>query len=156
MQEHGLMNTIVKGSNQHGFTIIEVMIAVTVFAIGILAVAAMQIGAVNGNTAAGTLTDATMIAQNRMEQLMSLNYTNVSLNDTDGDGTAGLNDTAVPAGSDGSSQYTGSTSVRYNIFWNIAVNSPVTNSKQIRVIVQWRQKGRTRSVTLNSVKALSQ
>lgn len=148
-----MSTSIIKIKDQYGFTLIEIMIAVTVFAIGILAVAAMQIESVRGNSLASGLTEATMAAQSRMEQLMSLNYNDPILSDADNDGTGGLNDTVSP---DGTSQYTGTTSAIYNVFWNIAVNSPVNNTKQIRVIVQWTQNGRSRTVILNSVKSLTE
>ncbi len=153
------MNKRVKRKNQCGFTLIEIMIAITIFAIGILAVAAMQIGAVKGNSSASGLTEATMAAQNRMEQLMSLNYNNPILSDADNDGIGGLNDTVPPdtaSSADGTSQYTGATSAVYNVFWNVAVNSPVNNTKQIRVIVKWTQNGGSRTVILNSVKSLTE
>ena len=149
------MNKSIKIRGQCGFTLIEVMIAVTVFAIGILAVGLMQIRAVKGNSSASGLTEATTAAQNQMEQLMALNYNDLMLSDTDGDGTGGLND-VPPAAADASDVYIGSIGITYNIFWNIAVNSPVSNTKQIRVIVQWTQNGSARTVTLNLVKSLTE
>ncbi len=144
------MNTLFENNNENGFTIIEVMIAIVVFAIGILAVAVMQLGAVKGNSGASRLTEATVTAQNQMEQLMSLDYTDPKLSDVDNDKVAGLNDVTNP---DGTLQVTNSASGIYNVFWNVAVDSPVKDSKQIRVIVRWQQNGKVRTVTLNSVKS---
>lgn len=146
------MNKNVKRKDQCGFTLIEIMIAMTVFAIGILAVGTMQISAVKGNSYASGLTEAIAVAQNQMEQLMSLDDNDSKLKDTDNDGVAGLNDASAGSSDGMVASYTGPTGISYNIFWNIAVNSIVTNAKQIRVIVQWRQNGNTRNVTFDSVR----
>ncbi len=146
------MNKSVKRKDQCGFTLIEIMIAMAVFAIGILAVGTMQISAVKGNSSASGLTDAIVVAQNQMEELMSLDDNDSKLKDTDNDGAAGLNDASAGSSDGMAAPYTGSTGISYNIFWNIAVNSTVTNAKQIRVIVQWRQNGNTRSVSIDSVR----
>ena len=58
-----------------GFTILEVLIAISVFAIGFLAVAAMQITANKSTRRAAEFTEATAIASDRMERLMTLPYT---------------------------------------------------------------------------------
>lgn len=60
--------------HQAGFTLIEVMIALAIFAIGILAVAAMQINAVKQNSGSRMQTEATAVAEQLMEQLMALPY----------------------------------------------------------------------------------
>ena len=127
------MNNIIP-KNQTGFTLIEVMIAITILAIGILGVAKMQISAMQGNSYASGLTEATSFAQNKMEELASLAYTDTDL-------------------SDGSQTDSGATGIQYNISWNIAVNDPAPNAKHIKVIVQWQQKGTTRQVILDRIKA---
>ena len=59
---------------QAGFTLIEVMIALSIFAIGILAVSAMQITAINQNSGSRMQTEATAVAEQLMERLMALPY----------------------------------------------------------------------------------
>jgi len=56
------MNTSHFG-NEYGFSLIEVMIALTVFAIGLLAVATLQITSVHGNSLANQMTIASNLAQ---------------------------------------------------------------------------------------------
>jgi len=136
-------------TNQQGFTLIEILIAITIFSIGILAVATMQVSAIKGNSFANGLTEAVTLAQDKMEELMSLDYgDNDLLDDIAPNGVAGLAETA---NADGSNPGQG-TNARYNVFWNIADNTPFTHTKTISVITTWTEEGRERRVTLNWVK----
>ena len=62
-----------------GFTLIEVMIAMVIFSIGILGVAALQSGSIRGNTSARGVTDIAVIATDRLEMLRSLPYNDPAL-----------------------------------------------------------------------------
>ena len=62
--------------NSKGFTLIEVLIVMAIFSIGILAVAAMQITSITGNASARRITEATALAENQIEELMRLDYDN--------------------------------------------------------------------------------
>ena len=136
--------------NQRGFSLIEILIAITVFAIGILAVGKMQIAAIKGNSFANDLTEATTLAQDRMEKLIGLFYTDPLNNDTNGNGKAGLDNTNAAADyNDPNNPVDG----RYNIFWNIARNCPISNTKEIRVIISWTDKGAQKRVSITSMKA---
>ena len=70
-------------NDSRGLTLIEVLIAISVFAIGILAVAAMQITANKSTRRAVEITEATAIASDRMERVMALSYTDSSLDPGD-------------------------------------------------------------------------
>ena len=163
MQEHGLMNKIIQ-KNQNGFTLIEVLIGMTVFAIGILGVAAMQLSAIKGNSYSSHLSEASTISQDKIENFISLNYNDPVFNDDDGDGTNkdadndgiddtnnnfGLDDTNNP---DETNQSNGVTGVQYTTFCNIAVDQPIQNTKTIRTITTWTEKGATKTVTINYIK----
>ncbi len=63
---------------QGGYSIIEVMISLAIFAIGILSVATLQIAATNGNTTARKCSEASEIAQGQIESLMAMPYANVA------------------------------------------------------------------------------
>ena len=123
-----------QAGNQNGFTLIEALIAMTVFSIGILAVITMQTSSVNGNAKARYITEAVNYASDRMETLLGTDYTTIT--DTAGTnaGVAGLNDGGINAATtaDGSAV---STDGNYNIYWNVADNTPASKSKTIRVIV---------------------
>jgi type IV pilus modification protein PilV len=61
----------VKGAvfTERGFTLLEILIAVSIFAIGVLAVASMQVSAIRGNRLGSEVTQATILAQDKLEEL---------------------------------------------------------------------------------------
>ena len=111
---------------EKGFTLIEVLFAIAILAFGLLAVASMQGGAIQGNFFASGKTEAVTWAQDRMEKLMALPYANI-----------------VSGGP--------ITQGNYDISWVVNAGS-VTNSKLIRVTVTPRIRGVGQQVELNCVK----
>ena len=67
-----------KKRNQGGFTILEVLIAVSVFSFALLALAQMQIMAIQTNATSQQRTTAITLAQDKMEILKRLPYTQIS------------------------------------------------------------------------------
>lgn len=57
--------------NEKGFTLVELLVALTIMAIGILAVVQMQIVALKSNSIANRLSVATSLAQEVMEDIQS-------------------------------------------------------------------------------------
>ena len=148
-----------KEKNQEGFTLVEILIAIAILAFGLLAVATMQVRAIKTNAIASGISQGLTLGQAKVEELMNLSYGHSDLLDPDGDGTGqdvdddgfdddggnfGLDDTITADGSDANGRYT--------IYWNIAVDEPVTSSKTIRVIVNWAEKGINKNVKLDFVK----
>jgi type IV pilus assembly protein PilV len=66
--------------NKKGFTLIEVMIGLVILAIGLLAIAGMQMTAVRGNFSSKNLTQASYVAQERLEFLRGLSFNDALLN----------------------------------------------------------------------------
>jgi len=118
--------------NPGGFTILEVLIAMAIFAIGILGVAKMQLSAVSGNSSARGMTEAATVGQQQIERLMALPYDDIL--DTNGDGVAGLDEIAAPDDSR-------VVDTVYNVLWNVADDQPIQGAKKIRVIVRWQSSG---------------
>ena len=83
-----------------GFTLIEVMIALTIFSIGLLAVYSMQLSSIKGNTLARASTENVNAAAAKAEYLMSLPYDHADLSDADADVTVATVHTAAQ-GADG-------------------------------------------------------
>ena len=147
--------------NNKGFTLLEVLIAMAIFAIGILGVAKMQIAATSGSTSSRGVTEAATVGHQQMEMLLALDYDNALLTDTDGDGTNqdadndGVDDGGNDFGLDDTAGADQSTTIAafYNVFWNIAVDEPVTDAKKIRLFVQWQTSGNEqKEIVFNVVK----
>ena len=146
--------------SEKGFTILEVMIAMAIFAIGILGVAQMQIQAVNANSYSRTSTEAATFAQGQVEKLLVLPYDHADLVDTDGNGTNqdgddnGTDDNGgdFGLGDIGAAADQTMTNGIYNFSWNIAINEPETDLKRIRMIVQWQDASRKKQIVLDAIK----
>jgi len=96
---------------QDGFTMIEIMIAITVFAIGITAINMLQTTSIKGNSAARWITGRTNWATYKMEELEQNDYA------TTDNGTANSTDTA------------------YTATWTVQNNTPITGTKTITMTV---------------------
>jgi len=60
---------IKKKTKNRGFTLIELMVALTILSMGLLAIAKMQIFGIQSNTHGNMVTIATILAQDRLEQI---------------------------------------------------------------------------------------
>ena len=81
------MKILQRPRNQKGFTLLELLIAISFLAISLLAVAGLQTTAIHSNSIANRLSAATSIAQQIMEELTArriddpiLNSTNTNIN----------------------------------------------------------------------------
>ena len=122
---------IKKSQKDQGFTLIEVLIAITIFAVGLLAVAAMQISAINVNSTAGQITTRITWAQDKLEELMALPYSDPWIEDL-GDPPSGMD-------SDGNAHQE-TTSDDYIISWTVTDDTPISGTKLITVAVTGRGK----------------
>jgi prepilin-type N-terminal cleavage/methylation domain-containing protein len=59
--------------SQQGYSLVEVLVAILLLTVGLLALAKMQTGAVASNTVGNQLTQATFLAQDKLEELRLLN-----------------------------------------------------------------------------------
>ncbi len=60
---------------QDGFSLVEVLVALTILAVGLLALALLQTTAIKGNALASKSTIATQLAQDRLEQFRHTAWT---------------------------------------------------------------------------------
>ena len=105
---------------ENGFTLIEVLIALTIFAVGMLAVAAMQNSAIKMNSTAGKLTHLATWGMDKIEELSALPYADPSL--------------------DSSGNPHQEVSGEYTVSWTVIDDNPMTNTKNITVTVIGRGK----------------
>jgi type IV pilus assembly protein PilV len=122
-----------KVSGEKGFSILEILIAISIFAIGLLAVASLLITASSGNRVGNAYSTATMLAQRQIETLKSADIASPTL-------VAGVYaDLNNPINENG---------LNGGIFtrsWTIVGNTPL--SRQISVTVAWNN----RSVVMSTV-----
>ena len=104
-----------------GFTLIEVLITLAIFSIGILAVAAMQMTSTKGNASSRRITEATALAETQIERLIQLPYNHDDLNPAN-------NPHGGPQGA-------------YTVNWNASIvdldADGADDSKTIDVTVSW-------------------
>ena len=120
--------------NENGFTMIEILIAISIFAIGMLAVASMQVSGIHGNATANVLTGAAAWAADSMEALLVRPYNHIDLD---------------PAGN----PHSGGTQGRYTISWRVTADDVMENTKTIMVNVSYSDRGKPRNVSLTYYKA---
>jgi prepilin-type N-terminal cleavage/methylation domain-containing protein len=129
-----------------GFTLLEVIMAVSILTIGLLAVASMQVSAMRGNSMSMEYSESTEQVQDRVEKLLGINL--ASLIDTDGDGAAGLSNTGA-----GADYNPATTDPKYTIYYNVAENwaggKAVSKVNTIRVIAVWQDRGKTRTYSFD-------
>jgi len=118
-----------KLKKEGGFTLIEVLIAITIFAVGLLAVAAMQNSAILMNSSAGKLTNLSTWGMDKIEELSALPYNDPWLE------TAGN-----PPGNDSAGNTHQEVSGDYTISWTVIDDNPLTSTKNISVTVTGRGK----------------
>ncbi len=64
-------------NNDNGFTLIEVLIAIVILSVGLLGMASLTVGIINGNKFSNDLTTATTLAQDKMEEIRGTSYSSV-------------------------------------------------------------------------------
>lgn len=122
-----LSKVLLRSSNSSGFTLIELTIALFLFAIGMLAVTLMCLMSIHGNSLANRMTQANFLAQSKMEELLSVPIMS-TLDALDGELVTGLNGSGFSGG--GYSRSVDITTVAANpdTRW-ITVTSSWTDSK---------------------------
>jgi len=108
-----------------GLSIIEVVFAISIFAIGILAVTTLSISAVNSNASSRRITDATALAEDRLERLAALPYDDIK--SPDEDDTVGA----------------------YRVNWVVKENDMLDKTKTITVTVECPKGWKNTKVTIS-------
>lgn len=105
--------TLARLSSSSGVSLIELMVSLVIFSIGILAIVAMTMMSIKGSSLVNRMTEANMLAQAKMEELLLQDVTTISpSSDTPGS---------------------------YTRTWLVEPNSAVSgdNSQWITVTVDW-------------------
>ena len=121
-------------AREGGFTLLEVIVAISILTFGLLAVASMQSAAIRGNQLGYRVTEGSTLAQDRVEWLFAQPYTNLSAVSGAGQQAVPL---ATPAG------YTINYQVQPHGAWNALI---------ITVTVSLQERGATRTTRLSVVR----
>lgn len=109
-----------------GFSLVEIMVAMTFLAIGLLAIAQLIPTGLKGVTEARVRTNAVQNSQRIVDDLRATDYDSLdagTFSETDG---------------------------RYSTTWTITDNSPVTGSKRVDVVSTWGPDANPRTVTMST------
>jgi type IV pilus assembly protein PilV len=106
---------------QSGFTLIEVMIALIILAVGLLALMTMQIVSIKANAFSSEMTYAAMLGQSKLEAVRNMNYDDVVAADP----AAYSIDPTLTKG------------VKYTIERQVQNDTPATDMKTVTLIVNW-------------------
>ena len=127
-----------------GFTLLEVSIAIAVFAIGMLGLSAMQLHAMRSSGSGRHSTQAAAIAQSQMEQLQRLRWTDLT--------TTGGAFTAPTSVSNLVQAAATETEMAYQVAWRVT-DVQVGWPRSLDVRVSWDEPNRpNRSVVLSSLR----
>jgi len=145
------MTNAIKPRPQDGFSLLEVLISIGIFSIGILGSSVLLINTIKGNSVSLRLSTATQIASTQIEEIMLMDY--ASLIDGDKDGFGGLDDAAnLTADGWHLNLKGGGVGERYNLYWNVAEDWPVPETKTVRVIVTWHGGNRDKRTVFDFVR----
>jgi len=118
-------------NNEKGVTIIEILMAMCILAVGILAVVAMQTASARGNSTSSMSTGGLIFAVNQLETLMDRSWTHADLD-------SGNNPHSVSQG-------------QYTITWNITDDGVINNTKTINMTVTWSNWGLQKRISVQHV-----
>lgn len=123
-----------KANTAGGFTLIEVLVALAIFAIGFLAIASLQATYIGDNASARLQTEATSMAVQVIEQLRILPFDHADMDPA-------ANPHQPPAGS----------TAGYNVRWVVADNSPVNNTKTVYITVSPQNRVSGKPVRIRTI-----
>jgi type IV pilus assembly protein PilV len=117
-------------SIEEGFTLVEIMIALIVLSVGLVALAGLQVSAIRGNAFSKRMTTAVSIANARIEQIKNTPYANI--------------------------QSESSTKViqsNMNFARQVTVinDSPLPNTKTVNVTVTWSEGSKSHSTPITTI-----
>jgi type IV pilus assembly protein PilV len=152
---------------ESGFTLLEVLVGISILAVGMLAVAQMQVTSIKGIDKSDQSAIALNLAQREMERIIDMDYGDSRLNDTNDEDLYSTVNTDYQDCVDS----TGATidpgggecldvHLAYNLIYNLENNTTViapaifpANYREVVVMVQWKRKGKTYTRTLTFLKS---
>ncbi|MBP2683272.1 MAG: putative rane protein [Deltaproteobacteria bacterium] len=129
-----------KLQRQEGFSLIEVLVALVILAVGLLGLALFQTTAIKGNAIASKWTVATELAQDRLEKFRHVGsdntaWSSIVSSNAAGFGAGGPVYTSLPGAAGDNTSVRGTT---YYRVWSVTNNTPTL--KTITVWCCWRDE----------------
>lgn len=137
------MSQQIKHRVDKGFSMVELLVALTIFSIGLLALAGMQFTAIKGNSSAHSLTALTALADGLAEDLLSLNGDNTVVATSSGSATSWPTSFASPGTPqqwdiDGAGLCTAT--------YQVTADAPITGVSTIEIVVTSPSRTLTKQV----------
>lgn len=123
--------TLIK--DQKGFTLVEVFLAILIFLLGFLPLVRLEVASISGNSYAQKLTQATVHAQSKMEELLSMDFATLA---------AAANTPQTVSDNIG---------VTYTINWS-STQIVANELMAITVTAAWTDKDGAHGISLSSIK----
>ena len=145
-----IKNQEIKDSS--GFTLIEVMIALSILAIGLLGLSVLQISGIKNNSLAYASTQAHHLLETHMEMIIHSDYHAPGISDVSNNSSRLDSITQVDhynTDAFGNDVDLG----KFNLIINVAENTPVNDAKTIVVMITWDNDRKIRK--LSCIKTLT-
>lgn len=117
---------------QAGFTLTEVLVAMSIFSITALATSKLMVGSTQNVTQNAESTHAIGLAQMKLEDLRNMRYL----------------DLASGSASTPTSDWKGKS---FTVAWVVNRDTPIVNSSTVTVTVSWTSHGKTRTYATRSI-----
>jgi type II secretion system protein I len=101
-----------------GFTLLEILIALIIFSIGLLALTSLTVTATRTGSYGGRMTEAVTFAQDKLEELKTNSWDNIV---------------------SGADQKTGPTGVNYTRNWKV-LEKETQNLKTVSITIDWNDR----------------
>ena len=126
----------IRGENigECGFTLIEVLIAMSIFTIGFLALAGLQVGYTRSNASARMQTESTALAADFLARLRILPFDHRDLDPS-------ANPHQPPARSSGP----------YTVQWRVTAHFPINGTKTVSITIVPQNRTFSRPVRMNTI-----
>jgi type IV pilus assembly protein PilV len=126
------------GQDNNGYLMLEILIAVAIFSLGFLAVGTLIISTTRNNTTGNIITQATLLAAERLERLKDTPDITTLATGTYTDPNNPIGDQGNPGGI-------------YTRSWTISDPLPNNTARPIQVRVSWNRLGQNRAVVLTTI-----
>lgn len=141
-------------NNQKGFTLLEVLIAIVLLTVGILAAGLMQVSALGGNSLADRTTHASTLASGAVEEIMNMGYNDPLLEATVNSDLVNPNEASILSSDleDLDINFPAQQPEGYEVFWQVRDDYPFVDCKTIRVMVRRSDRGVMRIVAFDMIR----